>query len=55
MLLAAAPTSERLPPKQIDFYAIDVLPAEDVWCISPVKHPDGKRTIALPPHLKGHK
>jgi hypothetical protein len=41
-------------PKEIDFYAIYVLP-EDVWYIFPVKDLAGKRTIALTPHLKGHK
>jgi hypothetical protein len=41
-------------PKEIDFYAIYVLP-EDVWYIFPVKALAGKRTIALTPHLKGHK
>ena len=41
-------------PKEIDFYAIYVLP-EDVWYIFPVRQLAGKRTIALTPHLKGHK
>jgi PD-(D/E)XK endonuclease len=41
-------------PKEIDFYAIYVLPA-DVWYIFPVKALAGMRTIALTPHLKGHK
>jgi len=41
-------------PKEIDFYAIYVLP-EDAWYIFPVKALAGKRTIALTPHLKGHK
>jgi PD-(D/E)XK endonuclease len=41
-------------PKEIDFYAIYVLP-EDVWYIFPVKDLAGKRTIALTPRLKGHK
>jgi hypothetical protein len=41
-------------PKEIDFYAIYVLPA-DAWYIFPVRDLVGKRTIALTPHLKGHK
>jgi len=40
--------------KEIDFYAIYVLPA-DTWYIFPVKALAGKRTVALTPHLKGHK
>jgi hypothetical protein len=41
-------------PKEIDYYAIYVLPA-DVWYIFPVRALTGMRTIALTPHLKGHK
>jgi hypothetical protein len=41
-------------PKEIDYYAIYVLPA-DVWYIFPVRRLAGMRTIALTPHLKGHK
>jgi len=41
-------------PKEIDYYAIYVLPA-DVWYIFPVRALAGMRTIALTPHLKGHK
>jgi len=40
--------------KQIDYFAIYVFP-EDVWYIFPAKFLAGKRTIALTPHLKGHK
>jgi hypothetical protein len=40
--------------KEIDFYAIYVLPV-DTWYIFPVRVLAGKRTIALTPHLKGHK
>jgi hypothetical protein len=40
--------------KEIDYYAIYVLPA-DVWYIFPVRRLAGMRTIALTPHLKGHK
>jgi len=40
--------------KEIDFYAIYVLPA-DTWYIFPVRALAGKRTIAVTPHLKGHK
>ena len=40
--------------KEIDFYAIYVLPA-DAWYIFPVRALTGMRTIALTPHLKGHK
>jgi hypothetical protein len=41
-------------PEEIDYYAIYVLPA-DTWYIFPVKALTGMRTIALTPHLKGHK
>ncbi len=41
-------------PKEIDYYAIYVLPA-DTWYIFPVRALTGMRTIALTPHLKGHK
>jgi hypothetical protein len=40
--------------KEIDYYAIYVLPA-DVWYIFPVRALAGMRTIAVTPHLKGHK
>ena len=40
--------------KEIDYFAIYVFP-EDVWYIFPAKTLAGKRTIALTPHLKGHK
>jgi hypothetical protein len=40
--------------KEIDFYAIYVLPA-DAWYIFPVRALAGMRTVALTPHLKGHK
>lgn len=40
--------------KEIDYYAIYVLSA-DTWYIFPVRALAGKRTIALTPHLKGHK
>jgi len=41
-------------PKEIDYYAIYVLPA-DIWYIFPVRTLTGMRTVALTPHLKGHK
>ena len=40
--------------KEIDYFAIYVFP-EDVWYIFPVKRLTGMRTIALTPHLNGHK
>jgi hypothetical protein len=40
--------------KEIDYFAIYVLPA-DVWYIFPVRKLEGMRTIAVTPHLKGHK
>jgi PD-(D/E)XK endonuclease len=40
--------------KQVDYFAIYVVP-EDIWYIFPAKCLAGKRTIALTPHLKGHK
>jgi hypothetical protein len=41
-------------PKQVDYFAIYVFP-EDIWYIFPAKALAHKRTIALTPHLKGHK
>lgn len=40
--------------RQVDYFAIYVVP-EDVWYIFPARSLAGKRTIALTPHLKGHK
>ena len=40
--------------KQVDYFAIYVVP-EDIWYIFPAKCLARKRTIALTPHLKGHK
>ena len=41
-------------PRQVDYFAIYIFP-EDVWYIFPARCLAGKRTIALTPHLKGHK
>ena len=41
-------------PRDVDYFAIYVFP-EDIWYIFPTKSLAGKRTIALTPHLKGHK
>jgi PD-(D/E)XK endonuclease len=41
-------------PKETDYFAIYVFPV-DVWYIFPAKVLAGMRTIALTPHLKGHK
>jgi hypothetical protein len=40
--------------KQVDYFAVYVFP-EDIWYIFPARSLAGKRTIALTPHLKGHK
>jgi PD-(D/E)XK endonuclease len=40
--------------KQVDYFAIYVVP-EDIWYIFPARCLAGKRTIALTPHLEGHK
>jgi hypothetical protein len=41
-------------PKEIDYLAIYVFP-EDIWYIFPAKRLAGKRSVALTPHLAGHK
>jgi hypothetical protein len=41
-------------PREVDYFAIYVFP-EDIWYIFPARCLAGKRTIALTPHLKGHK
>ena len=41
-------------PEEIDYFAIYVFP-EDIWYIFPTKTLARQRTIALTPHLKGHK
>ena len=38
----------------VDYFAIYVFP-EDVWYIFPAKRLAGMRSVALTPHLKGHK
>jgi hypothetical protein len=44
----------RYTTKNVDYFAIYVF-GEDIWYIFPAKELIGKRTIAVTPHLKGHK